>query len=324
MNTSHPFFTAIILTHNYGHYIRRAIQSIVEQTCASWELFICDDASTDDTVQVVQPFLANPRIQFNRHNTNAGQSANWSRALDLGAAPVVAILHADDYWLPETLQTIWDEFSSNSEIDMVYGNWLIERDESLAPANQSFDHLLTGPQIFAHQISRNLWLPSATFVRRSLIQSAGKPNPDLRVHVDLEYHLRLAANARRVRGISKALTIYRVHEQSVTTRSARAGDLLREMQEFPNVIAKWATDRPELACELPTLRRIAAEGVLSAGITASANGDRRRGDQLMRRAAEISRHVSRKPKVMLDRLLLSAGAPGYELFRLLHRGRISA
>jgi hypothetical protein len=326
LSTSKPFFTALILTHNYGRYVSRAIESVLEQTCPSWELFICDDASTDETANIVEPYLRNPRIHFVHHKTNLGQSRNWSCALDLGEAPFVGILHADDYWLPETLQTVHDEFAANNQVDMVYGNWIIAREnaQSLAPANQSFDHLLTGPETFAHQISRNLWLPSATFARRSLIQSAGKPNPDLEVHVDLEYHLRLAAGARYVRGISKALTVYRVHEQSVTTRYARAGALLREMQEFPDVIARWAAARPELANGLPTLRRIAAEGVLSAGITASANGDRSRGDQLMRRARELSRHISRKPKVMLDRLLLSSGGPGYELFRLLHRGRIGA
>jgi GT2 family glycosyltransferase len=325
MNAS-PFFTVIILTHNYGRYIRRAIESVLQQTCASWELFICDDASTDDTAAIVESFLADPRIHFVRHDSNVGQSANWSRALDLGSAPVMALLHADDYWLPDALQTVLDQFSSDEQIDLVYGNWMIAREgvARLQRARQTYDHTFTGPETFSHQITRNLWLPSAMFVRRALVQLAGKPNPDLRVHVDLEYHLRLAANARLVRAISKTLTVYRVHEQSVTARSARDGDLLREMQEFPDIIARWAADKPELACELPTLRRIAAEGVLSAGITASVNGDRAMGGQLMRRAAEISRAVQLKPKVIVDRLLLSAGSPGYRMFRYLHRDRMNA
>jgi GT2 family glycosyltransferase len=323
---SAPFFTVVILSHNYGRYIRQAIESVLQQTCASWELFIRDDASTDDTVKIVEPFLDHPRIHFVRHTRNLGQSANWSGALDLGTAPVFALLHADDYWLPEALQTARDQFASDGKIDLVYANWLVAREnaEQLKPAGQSFDHTLTGPQAFAHQITRNLWLPSAMFIRRSLIQSAGKPNPDLHVHVDLEYHLRLAANARRVRAVSKALTVYRVHEQNITTRSSRDGELLREMQEFPNVIAHWAADRPELAGCMPTLRRIAAEGVLSAGITASVKGDRVGGLRLMRRAVEISRSVQLKPKVIIDRLLLSAGSPGYKTFRYLHRSRMNA
>jgi GT2 family glycosyltransferase len=324
--SSTPFFTVVILSHNYGRYIRQAIESVLQQTCASWELFIRDDASTDDTAKIVEPFLTHPRIHFIRHNKNLGQSANWSGALDLGTAPVFALLHADDYWLPEALQTARDQFASDAKIDLVYSNWLVAREnlEQLNPAGQSFDQVLTGPQTFAHQITRNLWLPSAMFIRRALIQSAGKPNPNLRVHVDLEYHLRLAANARRVSAISKALTVYRVHEQSVTTRSSRDGELLREMQEFPNVISRWASGRPELANCMPTLWRIAAEGLLSAGITASVKGDRAGGIQLMRRAAKISRGVRLKPKALVDRLLLSTGSPGYRTFCYLHRSRMNA
>lgn len=325
MNDS-PFFTAIILTHNYGRYIRRAIESVIQQTCPSWQLFICDDASTDNTAAIVESFLADPRIHFVCHDSNLGQSANWSRALDLGSAPVTALLHADDYWLPDALQTALDQFSSDDQIDLVYANWMIAREgvARLKRARQTFDQTLTGPETFSHQITRNLWLPSAMFVRRALVQLAGKPNADLRVHVDLEYHLRLAASARLVRAISKPLTVYRVHEHSVTARSARDGDLLREMQEFPDIIAKWAAHKLELACHLPTLRRIAAEGVLSAGITASVNGDRAKGGQLMRRAAEISSAVHLKPKVIIDRLLLRAGSPGYRMFRYLHRDRMNA
>ena len=325
-SSASPVFTVIILTHNYGRYIRQAIEGVLQQTCSAWELFICDDASTDDTQAVVEPYLTNPRIRYIRHEANIGQSANWASALDLGSAPIVGVLHADDYWLPEALQTARDEFAAEAEIDMVYGNWLVLREKinPLKPARQVFDQLFTGIQTFKHQITRNLWLPSALFVRRRLIETVGKPRPDLRVHVDLEYHLRLAASARYVRAIPKALTVYRVHEKSVTTRSARDGDLLREMQEFPDVVAQWAGARPELAGELPTLRRIAAEGVLSAGITASTNGDRDGGEELMRRAGEICRQVRLTPKAMIDRVLLCAGSPGYWLFRYLHRDRINA
>src|SRR5580658_1410079 len=154
-----PFFTVIILSRNYGRYIRQAIESVLQQTCASWELFICDDASTDDTLSIVEPFLANPRIHLIRHEKNLGQSANWSAALELGNAPVFALLHADDYWLPDALQTAHDQFASDGKIDLVYANWLIARDniDQLKTAGQVFDHTLTGPETFAHQISRNLW-----------------------------------------------------------------------------------------------------------------------------------------------------------------------
>jgi hypothetical protein len=324
--SSAPFFTLVILSRNYGRYLRQAIESVLQQTCASWELFICDDASTDETVAVVESFLADPRIHLVRHETNIGQSANWSQALDLGCAPVISLLHADDYWLPETLQTVQEEFGRDEQIDLVYGNWLIAREgfDRLKPARQTFERTLTGAQTFAHQITRNLWLPSATFVRRSLHQIAGKPHPGLQVHVDLEYHLRLAASARLVRAISKTLTVYRVHQESVTARSAADGVLHREMEEFPEIVSQWASGKPELARELPTLRRIAAEGLFSAGVTASVNGDPDKGGQLMRRAVEISRSIRLKPKAVVDCLLLRAGQPGYRMFRYIHRNRITA
>ena len=126
MNAS-PFFSVIILTHNYGRYIRRAIESVLQQTCDSWELFICDDASTDDTAAIVESFLADPRHPLHPPRFQPRPVCNWSAPLDLGSAghgpaPCRRLLAS------RRPANCIDQFSADDQIDLVYGNWMIARE----------------------------------------------------------------------------------------------------------------------------------------------------------------------------------------------------
>lgn len=55
-----PTVSVVTATYNYGHYLAGAIDSVRAQTYGEWELFIVDDGSTDNTADVVRPYLTDP------------------------------------------------------------------------------------------------------------------------------------------------------------------------------------------------------------------------------------------------------------------------
>lgn len=319
-----PAATIGIMTRNYGRYIREAIESVLTQSRADWELVISDDASTDDTPEVVAPYLSDPRICYVRHPKNLGQAGNWGFLLDQGTAPIVTTLHADDYWLPDALETALSASAADPELDLLYGNWLrlIAGQLKPQPAKREPPHRWTGQEEFRYQVTRHTWLPSATFLRRRAAQAAGKPNPALRMLVDTEYFLRVALHARRTAALAQPLMVYRVHPANATAEGKASGQLVGEKEQLTTMFAATFADCPALHKSLRALRRHMAWLIFSEGVSQAAQGHLEAGRGLMRRAVLLDAGILLRPKIAADYALAALGKPSRRLLRRLHHARL--
>jgi glycosyltransferase involved in cell wall biosynthesis len=94
----------IIPTYNRAHLLPRAINSVIEQTYPHWELIIVDDGSTDETNEVVKPYLQDTRIKyFLKKNTGAADSRNFGVAQ--ARYEWVTFLDSDDEAKPQWLES---------------------------------------------------------------------------------------------------------------------------------------------------------------------------------------------------------------------------
>lgn len=96
--------SVIMPSYNTSKYISDSIQSVVNQTYKNWELIIVDDCSTDNTIEIVKPFLKDNRIVFLRNEKNCGAAVTRNVALKLAKGRYIAFLDSDDLWLPEKLE----------------------------------------------------------------------------------------------------------------------------------------------------------------------------------------------------------------------------
>src|SRR5437764_13661053 len=94
--------SVIIPAYNAAKTVGRAVDSVLAQTFADFELIVIDDGSTDSTAEVVQ----SRRDQRIRCITvaNGGVASARNRGLDLASGDLVAFLDADDAWLPTKLE----------------------------------------------------------------------------------------------------------------------------------------------------------------------------------------------------------------------------
>ena len=311
--------TVGILTHNYGRYIRQAIDSVLAQTRTDWELIISDDASTDDTSQIVAPYLNDPRIRYVRHEQNLGQSGNWAFLLGQGTAPLLAVLHADDSWLPTALDQALTAFAAEPELDLFYGNWWrqVEGRPGRVLAKQEKPHLFSGMAEYGYQTQSFTCLPSAAFVTRRVIRAAGKPHPGLRMVVDYEYFLRVCVNARKVQAVAEPLTLYRVHPSSTTADSTASGVFAEEREWLPKICSDWAKG-PEMHRGISVLTRTLAVSLFSEGVGGVVHGETKEGRKLMRRGIKLSPALIFNPKVLVDCLRCAVRAAGHALVHRLH------
>lgn len=97
--------SVIMPTYNCGKYISQSIDSVIAQTITDWEIQIVDDCSTDNTKEIIKPYLDNyPNIHYYVLPTNGGPAVARTEAIKKANGKYVAFLDSDDLWKPNKLE----------------------------------------------------------------------------------------------------------------------------------------------------------------------------------------------------------------------------
>jgi glycosyltransferase involved in cell wall biosynthesis len=114
-----PLVTVLIDTFNYGHFIQEAIRSVLIQDfpAQQMEIIVVDDGSTDDTRARVAEF--GERVQY-FYKPNGGQASAFNFGIARARGQYVALLDADDYWLPSKLTKVVATFETGADVALVY------------------------------------------------------------------------------------------------------------------------------------------------------------------------------------------------------------
>ena len=107
-------------TFNQSRFIARALDSLSAQSLADWELVIVDDGSTDDTGELVQPYLADARVRYERLDENCGLGAALNHALTCARAPLIAYLSSDDVYYRDHLASLAGCLDAHTEVALAY------------------------------------------------------------------------------------------------------------------------------------------------------------------------------------------------------------
>ncbi len=94
----------IITTYNRAYLLGKVIESVICQTYKDWELVVIDDASTDNTADVVKDYQSQDnRIRYIRNPENKGLAFSRNQGIKHSKGDYIAFLDDDDEWLPEKL-----------------------------------------------------------------------------------------------------------------------------------------------------------------------------------------------------------------------------
>lgn len=112
--------TVLMPTYNVAPWVGEAIRSVLRQTYRDFELLVVDDASTDNTLDVVRT-IDDPRIRIASFPDNVGLSENLNRGLDLIDTEYFARMDGDDIALPHWLQSEIDYLDAHPEVGVCGG-----------------------------------------------------------------------------------------------------------------------------------------------------------------------------------------------------------
>jgi glycosyltransferase involved in cell wall biosynthesis len=237
--------SVLMVNYNYGRYIGQAIESVLAQTYQNFEICICDDGSTDDSVAVIEAHSRrDPRIKVTIQE-NAGVAAALNTAWSMASGEVIALLDSDDLYLPEKLEAVVGAFRNNPKSGMCVHHF--ERFSGRAR------HL--GDSLAARL--PNGWMAPAILLRghiEAFVPASGQswrkeavqrlfPVPiNLRAWVDV-YLARSALLCVEVTSVDRVLMRYRMHENNLSSRRHTHQEYVRELLSVVKAVHEAVTDR---------------------------------------------------------------------------------
>jgi glycosyltransferase involved in cell wall biosynthesis len=212
----------IIPAFNAAKFLPFALESVYAQTFIDWQIVLVDDGSTDNTNDVVAPFLSRfgSRITYIRQ-TNLGLPSARNVAIRASTSEFIALLDADDVWLPCRLTESVRVMTERPQVGLAYGLITIMDSEGNLgrtwTGNRKFAEGRIAPQIYMRRVE--LPCPTITF-RRRCVEDVGLFDEAMRSTEDRDLWLRIALRYE-VAFVPKVLANYRISSSSMSANSQR-------------------------------------------------------------------------------------------------------
>ena len=114
---SSPKISVLVPTYNSAPYLKETIQSVLNQTFNDFELILLNDASTDNSEEIILSFN-DSRIRYYKNDTNLGISPSRNKLMDLAQGEYLAILDNDDICMPQRLEIQAQYLDTHSDVSI--------------------------------------------------------------------------------------------------------------------------------------------------------------------------------------------------------------
>ena len=208
-----PSFSVIIAAYQAAGFVANAVASALEQTAPPHEVIVCDDGSTDDIEGALEPYL--DRITLLRRE-HGGEGAAKTAAAFAASGEFVALLDADDLYLPERLEAMGELASSRPDLDLITTDAYLEVD------GQAVRRCYEEDKIFEVNDQRRALLEhdfifGAAAVRRSRLVEIGGFDETIVSGTDWDCWIRLVFSGSRAGLVDEPLYRYHMHENAMSS-----------------------------------------------------------------------------------------------------------
>jgi len=240
MSAGVPRFSVLIPTYNGARYLSESIDSVLNQTYRDFELLVLDNASTDETQQILARYR-DPRLRVFRNDRNLGFIGNVERGRTLARGHFLVDIGSDDVWEPGLLGAVaafWERHPGLSFMHMP-AVWIDAQGRACGRIDARWREVTPGAEAFVEVFERGFCF-SGMFMRRSLLEEFGPLDRYWDDMLDLWWFLRLSLRGD-VGYLDEPLVRFRLHDATLSA------SLLVKGKGFQHhvAVASSAFDWPE-------------------------------------------------------------------------------
>ena len=216
-----PAVSVVVPAYNVAPYIAETLESVFAQTFKDFEVVVVNDGSPDtaELERALAPYLA--RLVYLKQE-NAGPSAARNAAIRRARGRWVALLDADDVWLPTYLEEQLAAFDADPGLDLVYSDAMLFGDGGLAGRTFMETCPSSGPVTVESLLAqRCVVITSCVVARREALVRAGLFNESYRRSEDFDLWVRLAHGGARLGYQRRVLARHRMRPDSLASDAAR-------------------------------------------------------------------------------------------------------
>lgn len=242
-----PEVTVYIVSHNYGKFLEKSIDSVVNQTFSDWELIIIDDCSSDNTIDIAKKYIdeKNTKIKLLQNKKNKGLQKIANEAASKASGKYILRLDADDYLHLNALEKLYMKAESNPDASLIYSNfYYIDEIGNIIGQENSFNRVADGE-------ASDLIAPhgACSLIPLSLLNSVGGYNENINAQDGWDIWYKLSRVGKCLK-VNDPLFYYRQHSTSLSKDHNR---LIKARNQIIDSNLRFQQDniRPNCYCILP-------------------------------------------------------------------------
>ena len=236
-DSTSPLVSICIPTFNAARWILDCLESARAQSYRRLEVLIIDDASTDETVELIRS-IDDERIRLVVNEQNIGLVRNWNKCIEMSRGDFIKFLFHDDILYPDCVDKMMRLLLSNENVGLVFSprDVIVEGDPeskltkiwlqnctTLHTRFRAIEPVNHGRDLFAQYLNRGFqgnWIgePSSVLIRKECFTRLGLFNPHLYQVCDVEMWLRIMFTYD-IGFLPEKLTAFRFHSESTSFRN---------------------------------------------------------------------------------------------------------
>ncbi|WP_321419174.1 glycosyltransferase [uncultured Methanomethylovorans sp.] len=211
-----PAVSVIMPTYNRAGYLKKSIQSVLDQTFSDFEIIVINNYSIDDTLDVIRAFN-DPRIKVINFKNDGIIAKSRNQGILQSAGRYIAFLDDDDLWCPNKLELEVKCLESNPEFDLVYSRALIIDEHDIRNGSLIDPNNAKSGQVFLDLLYENFIPILTVLIKKNVFDAVGLFNEDPLMRAAEDYEFWLRASLKSNFGyIDMSLALYRMHSASVS------------------------------------------------------------------------------------------------------------
>lgn len=261
---SEPFFSLIIPVYNRANRISKAVESIFEQSFTDWELIIVNDASTDNTAQIINS-IVNSKVKVIHNATNLERCISRNLGIAAARGNYICFLDSDDYHLTNHLSELYKSICEKKMPEaLFFTNAYDESEDGIRSERLCPDFIGINPYEYFLRFTVN---PQRWAVHKNVFKKV-RFDPQVTICEDMDTSMRILAAGFDVFQVKMRTTVYVAAADSFTH-----GDSNKAAKEL--FYLKRIFTRRELHGKLPLIPRLRLKSMCHYHIAIKMQKDRK-------------------------------------------------